>query len=105
MTREELLKTIRLCKTDGSAECEECSLHGGTKGDCIAALLQECEEEILFLDGLLAAERMLEDALRKQVELRNERLDKMCAEIDHLREVTKVVGKGTNVRVSTEGVE
>lgn len=96
MSREELLKTIRLCKTDGNAECEECSLHGA-KGDCVATLLQECEEEIVFLDGLLAAERMLEDALRKQVALRNERLDKMCAEIDHLREATKMMPKWVSV--------
>lgn len=101
MSREELLKTIRLCKTDGNAECEECSLHGA-KGDCVATLLQECEEEIVFLDGLLAAERMLEDALRKQVALRNERLDKMCAEIDHLREATKMMPKWVSVSERTE---
>lgn len=74
MTREDLIKTIHRCVTEGSAECEECPLRGA-KGDCIETLLLECEEEIIFLEGLLNAQKMLEDALRKQLEKARKELD------------------------------
>lgn len=67
MTREELLKTIRRCTTDGSAECAECYLRDA-KGDCIARLLQACEEEIVFMDSLISAHEEINNVLRTQLE-------------------------------------
>lgn len=80
MKREELLKTIRRCRsTEPEREgCEKCPLHD-TKGDCMDELLRRCETEIVCLEGAL---KTLDAEAKAPA---NER--------DHLREATKMTPK------------
>lgn len=68
MKREELLKTIRRCRsTEPEREsCEKCPLHVG-HDDCVDELLRRCETEIVCLEGALKTRDAEAKALATEV--------------------------------------
>ncbi len=68
MTREQLLDALRLCADETKTEAckEKCPLYG-TKGDCIAALLNEARAEIIFLEAVCNAHAAIEDTMSRHL--------------------------------------